>query len=68
MGLAVRDHAVDPHQRRPGQSRRIDHNPGVEGQVLAATAARGVHKLLEEEARVSDYRSRVRYVVDDILG
>ena len=69
MGLAGRDRGVDPHRRLPGQSRRIVHNPGVEGRVLAATAGLGVHKLLEEEARASGYGSHVSEMyTKDILS
>ena len=46
---------MDPHQRHPGQSQHIVHNPGVEGQVLAVMGAQADHKLLAEEAMASGY-------------
>ena len=45
-------------QRHFCQSRRTDHNLEVEVRALAATAAQGVRKLLEEEVMVLDCTQR----------
>ena len=69
MDLVVRDRGIDRHQQRPDQSPRIVHNPEAEGQVLAAMAVPGGHKLWAGEEKVSGCGSRVSeiYAVD-ILG